>query len=697
MTFLQTQTPKTFAHSLASLQNCAWLPPALLLLALSSVFIFGSEHRGNFYRGISHNNMSAKNLAVAENLSPEHHYVMFTSQTIDADGRHTYGGYYGVYNRFPIGSYALIKLAILPFGDDLSAKIYAARMLMLLFFSVAAVLAYLSLRHLASSSWIALTATLMAFSSAHCLYYSDIISNEAIIDLFAVMLVFHGMAVFEQEKRFRQLLLKACAALLLGWHAYALLLPFIVLGLMRELIKTRPHVSTPSLALCQLKHTSISLLRSRYLTLGVAALLVGISMLTFNFTNEYFALKRETSLTELPSFRSMLNRTGVVSFNSEYHAKLLRLAGFPERQFYRVGAMSIPFAFAPSYFIERMTKFNFVDDTESPQRLFAFLGMAVSGASLIGLLFIRRHKILLASLALSGFCWALPMRYTTAIPNHNFEAIFYIGVTLTLFFLALMCLRRLSRECLIAALSVAALLVFVVSALRMAQPHNSNQQMAEFHKSTIVDFQAIRNATQDGASFHMQENPAYGMSNLIIRTFVYYLAGRIVLSGNETALSEYTSDFVITGRHADGLTSLTPQNRMLFLYEWDAYHRHIDQVIEQAGKPLISSGFDVYLADNTLIYVKDNCRLSETRPPFFLALYPADENALPDERSQHGFHNLDFRFDEHAVRRGKRCIARTTLPDYDIARIQTGQFVQRTDGSFEHLWEGDVSLTKAVN
>ena len=49
---------------------------------------------------------------------------------------------------------------------------------MLLFFAAAAILAYLALVrlvHAPSARWIALTATLLAFSSPYCLYYNDMI------------------------------------------------------------------------------------------------------------------------------------------------------------------------------------------------------------------------------------------------------------------------------------------------------------------------------------------------------------------------------------------------------------------------------------------------------------------------------------------------------------------------------------------
>ena len=621
-------------------------------------------------------------LGIAENLSSEHNFLMFRRQTLDADGNTIYEPY----NRFPIGGYALIKLATLPFGDDLSAKIYAARTLMLMCFAAAAALAYLSLRRIIASRWIALAATLLAFSSAYCLYYGDVIFNEVMIDIFAVLLVFHGMAIFEQNGRFPQLPIKACIALFLGWHVYALLLPFIVFGLMRELIKTFSGVSTHRLASQQLKHAARALMRSRYLTLGVVALLFGISVLTFNFTNEYFALNRETPFTETPSFRSLTNRTGV-DITANYN-EWVSWPAFPKRQFYRIGVMSLPYLFSSSYDLEHRSLYN---STDALPRLFVILGITASGASLIGLLFVRRHKILLTALALSGFCWAFPMRYNTALPWHDTEAVYYIGVALTLFSLVFLGLRRLSSHRIIAALSVGAALIFVLSVLRMSHLDNPNE-MAELYEATITDFEIIRNMTDN--EIVIQTNFLSRVHTKMRFLTFYYLAGRITMYRNETARSARAPDFVVTDTRLDGLAPLTPQNQMIFLYGWNAYHRHIDEFIEQTDAPLIRSVFDVHLIGNGLIYAKDDCSEDDITEKFFLALHPTDGSDLPSWRRQYGFDNRDFRFEDQAVRRGERCIAIAPLPDYDIARIHTGQFIQRADGSYEHTWEGDVRLTE---
>ena len=217
-----------------------WLPLALLMLALSTVFVFGGD-RGSFYRrGADHNWISSQHLTVAVNLSPEHGFQRFIYRFIDEDGDVRYEPY----NRFPIGGYASMKLATLPFGGSPSAQIAAARILMVLFFAAAAVLTYLSLCRLAPNRWIALTATLLAFSSYYLLHYNDMTANEGMPDLFMVMLTFHGMIIFVQEGRFRQLLIKTCIALLMGWHVFALLLPFVIFGLARDLIRARSAAAT---------------------------------------------------------------------------------------------------------------------------------------------------------------------------------------------------------------------------------------------------------------------------------------------------------------------------------------------------------------------------------------------------------------------------------------------------------------------
>ena len=93
------------------------------------------------------------------------------------------------------------------------------------------------------------------------------------------------------------------------------------------------------------------------------------------------------------------------------------------------------------------------------------------------------------------------------------------------------------------------------------------------------------------------------------------------------------------------------------------------------GQPAARSDFDVYLRDNELAYLKENCAAGDVDVRFFLHIVPVDPADLPVGRREAGFANLDFQFAEHGARIDDRCVAERELPDYAIERIRTGQFV----------------------
>ena len=114
-----------------------------------------------------------------------------------------------------------------------------------------------------------------------------------------------------------------------------------------------------------------------------------------------------------------------------------------------------------------------------------------------------------------------------------------------------------------------------------------------------------------------------------------------------------------------------------------------------AGEPAVRSNFDIYLHENTLTYVKEPCARADTETTFFLHLIPVDANDLPDRRRQYGFDNLDFDFDERGVIFDGKCMARVPLPEYDITRIVTGQYVvRRVLGGFKRFWEEEIHLER---
>ena len=663
---------------IAGLWNAPAAPMLLLLLALSAVFVFGHPDRDRFYRGGDgpSDGQSSANLMLAANMSPEHNFLGFRRLTLDEDGEVTYVPY----NRFPPAGYALIKLVILPFGEDIAAQIYAARVFMLVAFAATAILAYLSLRRLTSHRWIAFSASLLTFSSTYWLYNSDMIAQELGLDLFGMMLAFHGMTLFEQEGRFRQLVVKACVGMLLGWHIYGLLLAFVALGLIKtgarahsEGGRQAAEARTIARLAKAAQLAAARMVRSRYMALGALTLLVWIATMSFNLGNEYMALRGETPLAELPTSQSILKRSGLNAEFNAANARNLAWGRFLQRQFHRIGGLSLPYAllgytggavgWPEGSFMRRNAGV-------------AAMGVLATAVCFVGLAF-SRERLLFGALALSGFLWAFPMRFHTYI--HGFEAVSYTGVPLVLFALALLGARRLGGERALALIAVFALTAFVFSAYRMADV-GYDAKGAMFHKAITADFETIRRITAGKVVF--VPAPSYSNQEFsgAYRTTDYYLSGSIILyyaEGDRRGLA----DFVLTRERLDGVEPLTPNNTLAFLYEREAYDRAQMAALRQslgdvAGMaPVARTEFDLYLSDNTLHYFKEPCAAADTADRFFLHILPKDAADLPEGRRQHGFANADFYFSEHGLALDGVCLGAVELPAYGIERIRTGQYV----------------------
>ena len=104
-------------------------------------------------------------------------------------------------------------------------------------------------------------------------------------------------------------------------------------------------------------------------------------------------------------------------------------------------------------------------------------------------------------------------------------------------------------------------------------------------------------------------------------------------------------------------------------------------------EPLFRYVFDVYLSEdfNSLVYVKERCRISDVEPRFFLHIFPVDGDDLAEDRRQSGFENRDFRFSTDGVLADGRCVTKVALPEYDIATIRTGQYIYHQD-QHDQLW-----------
>ena len=668
-------------------RNPAALPLLLLLIALTTAFLCGGE-RGQFYRMGHHNFLSGQHLALAANLSPAHNFLLFVRQY---PGRGDSLAYMP-YSRFPVGSYGLVKLALLPFPDNFPAQIYAARLLMLAFFSAAAALAFLSLYRLLAHRWNALAATALAFASYYGLYYNDMVSSYG-AGLFGVMLTFHGIVLWEQEGRFRQLLVKGGIGLLLGWQGMALLLVFILLGLARAGYRSyRASVARgPGFTAGRLGTAVWAMLSSRYTTLGIIALLGCGLVLGFNIAGEYFALNGARGLTELPSVASMLNRLRADAEVYAAQSQLLAWPPFLMGQLSRIGVLSVPFQ------LVQWLEWDYAAALRYPYALgFVLGGGAVFGGSLL-LLALAREKILTAALPLSGWAWVLPVRGSAGI--HDFESLFQIGIPLVFFGLALQGLSRLGRSRYLAALpamiALAALAIFGLSAYEMGKVGDESER-AQRQREIAADLTVIRAATAGGDSIFIPESRVESPSNIFAKSFHmadFYLSGRVLDYKRGNQHPDFAPDYTVSSLRVAGPSLLTPENRWVFLYRGSDYPA-LGRAVQEQGELIIPSDYAVYRLGNRLVYIQEPCNMAETQHKVFLHIVPFEQTNLPESRREFGTDNRDFQFRDYGWIREGLCVALRDLPEYTLAGIRTGQ----SAAGQGRIWEGEAifDLTPAI-
>ena len=663
------------------------VPCVLLLATLATTFLFGHD-RGYFYRLASpdllqgapgpHNFESSQTLSIAANLSPRDGFLLFIRQHTLPSGvqKHL------LYGRFPVVNYALVKLSLLPFGDDKSAGIHAARMLMLLFFSVAAVLAFDAIRRLARDPWIALLAVTLAFSSTYCLFYNDAIDTEGSPLLFAMAVAFHGMVVFAQERRFAQLLVKTAVALLLDWHVYGLLFAFAVAGTAAELVRARGALR--------------ALGRSRYLGVGLFALLFGVAVLGFNLVNEYRALGGGRTFADLPSFDSMLRRTGARSIGT---ALTLDLAFF-ERQFHLIGLlMSMPYALASVVSTSLANVEN--EMAHVARRVFLSVGVVSTVCAVVAsvALQVRRRRRgvdtrgawLFAALCVSGFCYAVALWQSTAL--HIQEVLAYIGIPLALYSMFGIAIRRLCGERAVPVLAVIGVAAFALSSFQM-RDIGHGVAAAERQRLLVRDLAAVNPITCGQGNVCVL--PSSGAVETVDGSSGSYFAVDYLLAGSNLVYVDprrgecpVAADFMLGTKRDQDAELLTPQNQFLFL------HRSFDAVASYEAQwralvsrePLARAAFNVYLDGRVLGYAKAPCVWEDTEGIFRLTIFPKDKTLLPAHRKPHDSFIAGYRFrQEGGVMFNGKCMFSIALPPYHIVGASTGKYNRaKPDGDWS-VW-----------
>jgi len=94
--------------------------------------------------------------------------------------------------------------------------------------------------------------------------------------------------------------------------------------------------------------------------------------------------------------------------------------------------------------------------------------------------------------------------------------------------------------------------------------------------------------------------------------------------------------------------------------------------------------FEVYTDGEVVVFRSDECSRVVFERRFYLHVYPKNIEILPESQRHVGYLNMDFNLSTHGALRRRltaktdACFAVISLPAYDLARVETGQFSGET-------------------
>ncbi|MDI6773833.1 MAG: hypothetical protein QME60_00325 [Verrucomicrobiota bacterium] len=590
---------------------------ALAVLAIGALILILQNNKHGFEKG-HHGYISSHGCAIAANLSLKKHLFMYDFVTKNEAGTIECSGY----NRFSHLSYLAARIGMALAGDNLALQIHLARQVMNLFFIGAMLCVFLSVWELSRNAFTALTVAGISFSPMLMVYYNDMIFNETPA-LCGLTLTLYGVVVHAVHGRARQLFVKSLLGVWLGFQAFAVLLVYIVAGVLKDAWETRSLTRW---------------LKGPWLALGLATLLFAAFYVGLNLVNEHIATGKPFS--EMSTIKAAKYRVGQdESFNQQTKAALDLFWG---QQVERMEHMVKPQLFAKA-----------LD--------FRHLGVILLVAFVASLILFRQRRPVLLVLWLSGIVWAMPMKHFVTF--HDFQTVFYVGIPIAFYYVAFSLASRAGN--LAGFLSAAfALAVFVGS---FVQVNNFKGSFCMLVNPVTQDCQVIRGIVGRGkilATDGPREDVCIGG-----------LAPAYYFSGNYFG-SVTNADYVLSRNPRYNPALLTPGNRHTFLF------LNVDGL---ASPPHLkaTSVCKVYQKDAYVLYEKAPCTEQDLRNRFYLMTLPEEPGIFRPGAGALKPATMEFDWKQRGFPHRGGMAAVVRLPDGPVSYVRTGQ----TSPDDQKLWE----------
>ena len=464
-----------------------------------------------------HGWVSANTLAIISKATPENYFVGYALAFKDDQNR----AYYDYFDRYPVFFSALFN-RVLTLSNNLAEQFYLAKQVMNLIFVCTLILAFLIIDKLIANKPLALTTVLLVFSNPYLLWYKDMVHFDQPA-LLGFLLLIYTIGLYKLDGLKTPLYISTFVAIGLGrgYASYSILFLWLIFEAFL-ILKTRT---------LNFREKLNSIVRHPSFFLLVIALIWGASLLSYNILAE--ARKRDVSILQTSILRSARYR---LSLNSEFNLQnegVINWRTFTEDQIERIVQWTFP-----------LKGMNFGNWGNSLILAVIFLA--------IGIMIWNQHlekRIIYLILILSGFGWLIPLRNLSAF--HDYTAMYYIGISLV-FFLSIFTFLTPSKR--IEYVLVVLTLVLYVSALVQVRAwHEERAGKANLYTYDFV--RILEKIDGTGRNINMPEMIPYGPFTPGFYLSQHYLTSREI------------ADYVVTRNRRYPAKNLTPENKLIFLFE----------------------------------------------------------------------------------------------------------------------------------